>query len=105
MRWCRWATHRHVNGVAVFREQAEDNGQGGAMMVSTVVRAAPEAVWKVRGYESAVHKPKGWLFNHDTFLIPVTRFVSEFTAGKLSSRNEYTAPLIMAQTGVSDLPR
>ena len=44
----RWCSFWHVNGVAVFREETDANGTGGAMMVSTIVRAAPKAVYKVK---------------------------------------------------------
>ena len=38
---------RHVNGVAVYQEHAEQSGAGGAFMVSAVVRATPKACFKV----------------------------------------------------------
>ena len=43
----RWASFSHVNGVAVFREDYDETGEGGAMMVSTIIRATPYAAWKV----------------------------------------------------------
>lgn len=43
----RWANLRHVNGVAVYQEHAEQSGAGGACMVSAVVRATPKACFKV----------------------------------------------------------
>ena len=43
----RWANLRHVNGVAVYQEHAEQSGAGGAFMVSAVVRATPKACFKV----------------------------------------------------------
>ena len=43
----RWANLRHVNGVAVYQEHAEQSGEGGAFMVSAVVRATPKACFKV----------------------------------------------------------
>ena len=43
----RWCSFWHVNGVAVFREETDANGGGGAMMVSTIVRASPKSVYKV----------------------------------------------------------
>ena len=46
----RWANLRHVNGVAVYQEHAEQSGDGGAFMVSAVVRATPKACFKVRPY-------------------------------------------------------
>ncbi|KAL3141693.1 hypothetical protein ABBQ32_004380 [Trebouxia sp. C0010 RCD-2024] len=42
----RWANLRHVNGVAVYQEHAEQSGAGGAFMVSAVVRATPKACFK-----------------------------------------------------------
>jgi len=43
----RWCSFWHVNGVAVFREETDANGGGGAMMVSSIVRASPKSVYKV----------------------------------------------------------
>ena len=43
----RWANLRHVNGVAVYQEHAEQSGEGGAFMVAAVVRATPKACFKV----------------------------------------------------------
>ena len=56
----RWASFRHVNGVAVFREDYDANGEGGAMMVSTIVRAAPKSVWKVPALEMATSLCLAW---------------------------------------------
>lgn len=44
----RWANLRHVNGVAVYQEDAEQSGEGGAFMVSAVVRSTPKACFQVR---------------------------------------------------------
>ena len=43
----RWANFRHVNGVAVYQEHAEESGEQGAFMVSAVVRASPKACFQV----------------------------------------------------------
>ena len=43
----RWANLRHVNGVAVYQEHAEQSDSGGAFMVSAVVRSTPKACFKV----------------------------------------------------------
>jgi type IV pilus biogenesis protein CpaD/CtpE len=43
----RWANLRHVNGVAVYQEHAEQSGEGGAFMVSAVVRATPKSCFQV----------------------------------------------------------
>ena len=43
----RWANLRHVNGVAVYQEHAEQSGEGGAFMVSAVVRSTPKACFTV----------------------------------------------------------
>ncbi|DBA89089.1 hypothetical protein WJX77_009682 [Trebouxia sp. C0004] len=42
----RWANLRHVNGVAVYQEHAEQSGEGGAFMVSAVVRATPKSCFQ-----------------------------------------------------------
>lgn len=44
----KWSTLKHVNGVAVYMEEAGDDGTGGAIMASLVVRAAPRDVFTVR---------------------------------------------------------
>jgi hypothetical protein len=44
----KWASLRHVNGVSVYQEDEGPNGQGGAFMVSAIVRTSPQAVFKVR---------------------------------------------------------
>lgn len=43
----RWANFRHVNGVAVYQEEAEQSGEQGAFMVSAIVRASPKACFQV----------------------------------------------------------
>lgn len=43
----RWANFRHVNGVAVYQEHAEESGEQGAFMVSAVVRSSPKACFQV----------------------------------------------------------
>jgi hypothetical protein len=43
----KWASLRHVNGVSVYQEEEGPNGQGGAFMVSAIVRTSPQAVFKV----------------------------------------------------------
>ncbi|KAK9823769.1 hypothetical protein WJX72_005371 [[Myrmecia] bisecta] len=42
----KWANFRHVNGVAVYQEAEGPDGQGGAFMVSAVVRSHPRAAFK-----------------------------------------------------------
>ena len=44
----KWASLRHVNGVAVYQEEAGPHGEGGAFMISAVVRSTPRACAKVR---------------------------------------------------------
>ncbi len=39
-----WASVLHINGVAVYVEERDARGEGGALMVSAVVRAPPEEV-------------------------------------------------------------
>eukprot|EP00884_Botryococcus_braunii_P002944 jgi/Botrbrau1/12650/Bobra.67_1s0016.1 len=41
-----WASLRRVNGVSVYQEEEGPGGQGGAYMVSTIVRSAPASVFK-----------------------------------------------------------
>ena len=48
----RWANLRHVNGVAVYQEHAEQSGEGGAFMVSAVVRATPKSCFQVAHKQS-----------------------------------------------------
>ncbi|GMH36538.1 hypothetical protein BSKO_04406 [Bryopsis sp. KO-2023] len=47
--WCPW---KHVNGVAVYREDV-GNGRDGAFMVSTIVRAPPSMCFKALMSRSA----------------------------------------------------
>ncbi len=49
----RWANLRHVNGVAVYQEHAEQSGEGGAFMVSAVVRATPKSCFQVTHKQSS----------------------------------------------------
>lgn len=42
-----WASVLHINGVSVYLEEQDDDGDGGAVMVSAVVRAPPMDVFKV----------------------------------------------------------
>eukprot|EP00891_Asterochloris_glomerata_P006240 jgi/Astpho2/6240/fgenesh1_pg.00088_%23_51_t len=42
----KWASLRHVNGVAVYQEEAGPHGEGGAFMISAVVRSTPRACAK-----------------------------------------------------------
>ncbi len=51
----RWANLRHVNGVAVYQEHAEQSGEGGAFMVSAVVRATPKSCFQVTHKQSIPH--------------------------------------------------
>ena len=41
---------RHDNGVTIFEELDDAGEHGGALMVSAVVRAPPEACFHVRGF-------------------------------------------------------
>ncbi|KAK9836134.1 hypothetical protein WJX81_004188 [Elliptochloris bilobata] len=41
----KWASFRHVNGVAVYQEAEGLEGQGGAIMVSAAVRSTPSAAF------------------------------------------------------------
>lgn len=41
-----WASVLHVNGVAVYVEEQDADGEGGAIMVSAIVRAPPSDVFK-----------------------------------------------------------
>ncbi|KAK9814451.1 hypothetical protein WJX72_006118 [[Myrmecia] bisecta] len=41
-----WASFRHVNGVAIFQENSNAEGEGGALMVSAVMRAPPATVFR-----------------------------------------------------------
>ncbi|KAL4433733.1 hypothetical protein ABPG75_000174 [Micractinium tetrahymenae] len=41
-----WASVLHVNGVAVYVEEQDADGEGGAIMVSAIVRAPPTDVFK-----------------------------------------------------------
>jgi hypothetical protein len=43
----KWASLRHVNGVAVYQEDEDPDGEGGALMVSAIVRSTPKAAFKV----------------------------------------------------------
>ncbi|KAK9844890.1 hypothetical protein WJX74_008234 [Apatococcus lobatus] len=43
----QWASCRHINGVSIFEEKVGPEGQGGAFMVSSVIRAAPRDALKV----------------------------------------------------------
>ena len=36
-----WASVLHINGISVYTEEQDENGEGGAVMVSAVVRAPP----------------------------------------------------------------
>lgn len=42
-----WQSVRHVNGVAVYAEEAGVDGEGGALMVSAVVRSSPQECFEV----------------------------------------------------------
>lgn len=53
----RWASLRHVNGVAVYQEHAEQSGEGGAFMVSAVVRATPKSCFQVTHTQSHTSLP------------------------------------------------
>lgn len=44
----KWSTLKHVNGVAVYMEESGEDGTGGAIMASLVVRAPPRDVFTVR---------------------------------------------------------
>ena len=44
-----WQSVRHVNGVAVYAEEEGADGEGGALMVSAVVRSSPQECFEVRG--------------------------------------------------------
>ena len=50
--WCR-----HDNGVTIFEELDDAGEHGGALMVSAVVRAPPEACFHVRGLRQHVCDP------------------------------------------------
>lgn len=41
-----WASVLHINGVAVYVEEQDPDGEGGAVMVSAVVRSPPGDVFK-----------------------------------------------------------
>ncbi len=55
----KWASIKHVNGVAVYLEEPGEDGTGGAVMASLVVRAPPNEVFEVR--ECHVRGVCGWL--------------------------------------------
>ncbi|PRW45250.1 ENHANCED DISEASE RESISTANCE 2 isoform X2 isoform B [Chlorella sorokiniana] len=42
-----WQSVRHVNGVAVYAEEEGGDGEGGALMVSAVVRSSPQECFEV----------------------------------------------------------
>lgn len=42
-----WASVLHINGISLYVEEVDEEGQGGAVMVSAVVRAPPADVFKV----------------------------------------------------------
>jgi hypothetical protein len=42
-----WRSVHHENGVTVYAEEEGADGEGGAIMVSAVVRASPEETFKV----------------------------------------------------------
>jgi len=42
-----WASVLHINGISVYVEEQDEVGEGGAVMVSAVVRAPPVDVFKV----------------------------------------------------------
>ncbi|KAI7837930.1 hypothetical protein COHA_008236 [Chlorella ohadii] len=42
-----WQSVRHVNGVAVYAEEEGADGEGGALMVSAVVRSSPQECFEV----------------------------------------------------------
>ena len=44
-----WQSVRHVNGVAVYAEEEGVDGEGGALMVSAVVRSSPQECFEVGG--------------------------------------------------------
>jgi hypothetical protein len=41
-----WSSVLHINGVAVYSEEVDEDGEGGAIMVSAVVRAPPVDVFR-----------------------------------------------------------
>jgi hypothetical protein len=41
-----WASVLHINGISVYVEEQDEEGEGGAVMVSAVVRAPPADVFK-----------------------------------------------------------
>eukprot|EP00887_Chlorella_sp_A99_P003751 scaffold7.g3751.t1 len=41
-----WQSFLHINGVAVFLEDVDEEGEGGAVLVSAVVRAPPTDIFK-----------------------------------------------------------
>ena len=43
----QWQSVRHVNGVAVYAEEEGPDGDGGALMVSAVVRSSPQECFEV----------------------------------------------------------
>lgn len=43
----QWQSVRHVNGVAVYAEEEDGDGDGGALMVSAVVRSSPQECFDV----------------------------------------------------------
>lgn len=42
-----WQSVRHVNGVAVYAEEEGLDGEGGALMVSAIVRSSPQECFEV----------------------------------------------------------
>lgn len=44
-----WQSVRHVNGVAVYAEEEGLDGEGGALMVSAIVRSSPQECFEVCG--------------------------------------------------------
>lgn len=44
-----WHSVLHVNGVTVYGEEETEDGEGGAFMVSAVVRAPPDDTFTVSG--------------------------------------------------------
>lgn len=51
-----WQSVRHVNGVAVYAEEEGADGEGGALMVSAVVRSSPQECFEVSARVSVLER-------------------------------------------------
>lgn len=56
----QWQSVRHVNGVAVYAEEEGPDGDGGALMVSAVVRSSPQECFDVSCRHRPMSSCAGW---------------------------------------------